>query len=231
MPRKKHEPEFVLRELTPTRRAIAERVSQSSREIPVFHMHILVDASALVRARDTLKQEHGRDAPTYNDLLLKCVAGVLPDHPTFNAWYEDDALKVCKQVNLGFAVATDEGVLMPTLFDADQKSLLDIAAETRQLAAAAREGKLRASLQMGATFSISNVGPVGIDAFSAVISPPQTGILAVGSIIQRTVIGDRHSVVTPTCWLTLSVDHRAADGMHAARFLRDLADAIQAFRL
>lgn len=231
MARKPYEPEFVEEELTATRRAIAERVSQSNREIPVFHMSVLADASALVAARGKLKREHGPNAPTYNDLLLKLVADVLPDHPRFNAWFQDGTLRVAKQVNLGFAVATDQGVLMPTLLDADKKDLLQVATETRQLVAMARDGKLRASLQMGATFSVSNVGPSAIDAFSAVISPPQTGILAMGSIVERPVAVAGKSSLRPTVWLTLSVDHRAADGMDAAEFLAGLRLALESLSL
>jgi len=225
----RQEPEFLEEELTPTRRAIAERVSQSHREIPVFHMHVLADASALVAAREKLKEQHGSDAPTYNDILLKIVADVLPRHPRFNAWFENDTLRLAQQVNLGFAVATDQGVLMPTIFNADKKSLQSIAAEARELVAAARHGKLRASLQMGATFSLSNVGALGIDAFSALISLPQTAILAIGSLTERVVVGAGEAVVRPTVWLTLTVDHRAADGMDAAQFLRDLKTAVQSF--
>ncbi|MGD8238446.1 MAG: 2-oxo acid dehydrogenase subunit E2, partial [Armatimonadota bacterium] len=188
--------DFEIEELTPTRQAIAERVSQANREMPVFLMHAVADASCLVAARDALKaaakariSDPPPRVPTYNDLLIKVVATALRHHPRFNAWYtEEEGLKLVKQINVGFAVATDGGVLMPTIADADTKGLDEIAAETAEMVDMARKGRLRASLQMGATFSISNVGPMDIAAFNAIISPPQTGILAVGSLMERPLV-------------------------------------------
>ena len=113
------------------------------------------------------------------------------------------------------------------MFDADQKSLAEIAKETAELVTLARNGKLRASLQMGAGFTISNIGPVGIDAFDAIISPPQTAILAVGSIMPRPVADGENVVVRPTMWLSLTMDHRSVDGADGGRFLTELAKTLQ----
>ncbi len=235
MPPRPDDLDFEVEELSATRKAIAERVSQSNREIPVFLMHAVADASCLVAARDAMKAaakaqiaDTAARVPTYNDLLIKIVATALGDHPRFNAWYtEDEGLKLVKQINVGFAVATENGVLLPTVADADKKSLDEIAAEAAELVDLARKGRLRASLQMGATFSISNVGPMEIAAFNAIISPPQTGILAIGSLMERPVVVNGAIEARPTLHLTLSVDHRAADGMDAALFLRDIKDGIE----
>ncbi len=230
-PKRPEDIEYQLVPHTRIREAIAERVTTSNREIPVFRMHALVDASALVAARRELKEEHGDEAPTYNDLILKCVASALRNHPRFNGWYTNEGVKCAKEVNVGFAVATDDGVLLPTTFRTDETDLLDLADQTKQLAQWARAGKLRASRQMGATFTISNVGPAGVDAFDAVISPPQTGILAIGSLTQRPIVVQGELAVRPTIWLTLSVDHRAADGMDAARFLAELKSTVESYAL
>lgn len=231
MPTKADELQFETIPLSPMRRAIVERVIQSHRHIPVFHMHAQADATALVEARRKRKQSGHEPVATYNDFVIRVVATALRAHRRFNAWFDlQEGLKVAEQVNVAFAVATEQGVLLPTVFDADRKSPDEIAVETRELADLARRGKLRASLQMGATFTISNVGPVGIDSFNAIINPPQTGILAVGSLMDRPMVADGTLVVRPTLNLTLSVDHRAADGMDGALFLADVKQGIQEWR-
>jgi pyruvate dehydrogenase E2 component (dihydrolipoamide acetyltransferase) len=227
--------DFEIEEPTPTRKAIAERVSQANREIPVFLMHTVADATRLVAGRDEMKAAAKAQVgdtpprvPTYNDMLIAVVAKALSNHPRFNAWYSDDeGLKLVKQINVGFAVATETGVMMPTVADADKKGLDEIAAETAEMVDLARKGRLRASLQMGSTFSISNVGPMDVSAFNAIISPPQTGILAVGSLMERALVIDGGIQPRPTLHLTLTVDHRAADGLDGALFLRDIKDGIE----
>ena len=222
------EQEFELVEHTRTRQAIGDRTLQSVIDTPQFRVHKLVDAEALLAARRELKAQNPAVLPTFNDFLIKLVADLLPKYRRFNAWWSPEGLKLLKHVNVGFATATEQGVLLPTVLDADQKDLVTIATETAGMVAMAREGKLRATLQMGAGFTISNIGPVGIDAFDAIISPPQTGILAIGSIMPRPVAVEGQVVVKQTMWLSLTVDHRSVDGADGGAFLADLATAIGA---
>ncbi len=224
-PRPDEQP-FELVPHTRTRQAIGERTRQSVTEQPQFRVHKLADATALIAARQALKARSPEVMPTFNDFLIKLVADLLPTHRRFNAWWSPEGLKLLHNVNIGFATATDQGVMLPTVMNADRKDLLTIAAETASMVEAARNGKLRATLQMGAGFTISNIGPVGIDAFDAIISPPQTGILAIGSIMPRPVVEGDQVVVRQTLWLSLTCDHRSVDGADGAAFLRDLAVAI-----
>lgn len=212
------EQEYTLLEQTPTRKAIGERTLKSTTEKPVFHMTTEVDASALVAAREALRGK-GEVFPSYNDFILKAVALALRDHPRFNAWVAEDGLHILKHINVAFAAATEQGVLMPTVMDADQKSLLDVAAETKEMIGLARKGRLRASLQMGAGFSISNIGPGAVDSFDAIINAPQTGILAIGALKPRPVVVEGSIEARPTMFLTLSIDHAGADGSDGAAFL------------
>jgi pyruvate dehydrogenase E2 component (dihydrolipoamide acetyltransferase) len=222
------EQEFELVPHTRTRQAIGDRTKQSVNEQPQFRVHKLVDASALLAARSALKAQGAQPLPTFNDFLIKLVADLLPQHRRFNAWWSPEGLKLLNDVNVAFATATDQGVLLPTVLKASEKDLATIAGETSEMVAMARAGKLRASLQMGAGFTISNIGPVGVDAFDAIISPPQTAILAIGSIMSRPVVEGDQVVVRPTMWLSLTMDHRSVDGADGGPFLNDLAAAIGA---
>lgn len=223
------EPDFEIVPQSRTREAIAQRVSTTNREIPQFRLWVEVDASAMIAWRTRRKQAGDEPVPTFNDIILYVVARRLKEHPRLNAWLTDDGVKAFKQINVGFAVATEAGVLLPTLYDADTKSLEEIAAEARELTDQARGGRLRASLQMNAGFTISNIGPVGIDYFDAIISPPQTGILAVASIKERAVAVEGQVAVRPTMILTLTVDHRVVDGADAPPFLTALRDDLEAW--
>ena len=219
--------EFDLEQLTPTRQAIADRTAQSFATKPHFSMTCLADASAMVALREKLRADGASPLPTYNDLLMKACARVLQDQRRLNAWLDDEGLKLLRRVNIAFAAATEAGVLMPVVLDADQKSLADLAAETHERVTLARAGKLRATLQMGAGFSISNIGPGRVESFTAIISAPQVAILSIGALAERPVVRDHAVVVLPTIYLTLTVDHRAVDGADSAAFLRDLVALLE----
>lgn len=221
------EQEFELVEHTRTRQAIGDRTLESCNTTPAFRVHKLVVADALIAARKALKATEPAVMPTFNDFLIKLVADLLPKYPRFNAWWSPEGLKQLKNVNIGFATATDQGVLMPTVLNANEKTLTEIASDTAEMVSMARKGRLRATLQMGAGFSISNIGPVGIDAFDAIISPPQTGILAIGSIMPRAIVENGEIVVRQTMWLSLTVDHRSVDGADGGAFLADLALSLE----
>ncbi len=204
-----------------TRQAIADRVLESHRSKPTFYVSLDVDASAVLDARQALKAAagEGQTVPTVNDYLLKAAALALREHRRFNSWYSDQGLLVFHDINVGFAVGTPVGVLLPTVFAADQKSLVEIAAETREMAQLARNNRLRASLQRNAGFTVSNLGGYGIERFTAIISPPQTAILSVGAAQPRPVVCQGEIAVRPMMDLTLTVDHRVHDGDQAAQFL------------
>jgi pyruvate dehydrogenase E2 component (dihydrolipoamide acetyltransferase) len=234
------EPEFDLVQIPPQRKAIGDRVSLSRREKPTFDMLIEVRADAVVAARERYKTEAGdRVLPTYNDIIIKAVGDLLVRHRALNACIDEAGVKMLKPTNVGFAAATPQGVVLPTVFGADKKTVWEIAPETKDMVDLARNGKLRASLQMGAGFTVSNIGPVGIDAFSAIISPPQVAILTVGSMTLRPVVDGGRSwkpgqpasesriVAAPTVNMILTVDHRAIDGAEAAPFLKDLRDRLE----
>ena len=228
MPSSRTEPPFELLPHSKTRQAIAERVSQSTREKPTFSMQIAVDASAVLAARQEWKtRAAGRRVPTVNDVLIRAVAQALPSYPRLNAWYAPEGVQALQVVNVGFAAATPDGVLLPTVFDADHKTVWEIAEETAAMVEAARNGKLRAGLQMGAGFTVSNIGPVGVDWFQAIISPPQAAILAAGSVAPRPVVVGDAVVARPVVLLTLTVDHRVADGAEAAPFLAELRGRLE----
>jgi len=240
MPRPSREPEFDLVEIPPQRKAIGDRVSLSRREKPTFDMLIEVRADAIAGAREQYKVEAGeRVLPTYNDIVIKAVGDLLPQYRALNAWVDEAGVKLLKPINVGFAAATPQGVVLPTVFEVDKKTVWDIAPETKEMVDLARNGKLRASLQMGAGFTVSNIGPVGVDAFSAIISPPQVAILTVGSMALRSAVErgrewkpgqpptDHGIVAAPTVNMVLTVDHRAIDGAEAAPFLKDLRDRLE----
>jgi len=223
--RRPHEPEFEVEELTPIRQAIGERTGTSFRDIPQFWVQVLADVEALVAARNKRK-EQGGVVPTYNDYFIKAVAAIIDRYPAMNAWCEDNQVKLLEPINVGLACATDDGVLLPTVFDADKKSLDEIAENSRELIELARGGRLRASLQMGAGFTVSNIGPTVADAFNAIISPPQTAILAIGAMKKRPMVIDDEIVACTSAYLTLTVDHRVLDATQAVPFLNDMVELL-----
>jgi pyruvate dehydrogenase E2 component (dihydrolipoamide acetyltransferase) len=240
--RKSREPEYELVQIPPVRQAIGDRVSQSTREKPTFVMFIEVRGEAMIAARERYRAEAGdKVVPTYNDIVIKAVGDLLAVHRNLNAWIDQEGLKLIKPCNVGFAAATPQGVVLPTVFDVDQKSVWEIAPETKEMVDLARQGKLRASLQMGAGFTVSNIGPTGIDAFTAIISPPQVAILTVGAMSLRPVVdrrgdwrpgqppGEWSVVPAPTMTMALTVDHRVIDGAEATPFLSDLREKLESW--
>ena len=221
--KKPWEPEFEIVEPSAIRRAIGERTQVSFREIPQFSVTRQVPAAPMIAARVRLKERGADPVPSFNDYLIKLVADALPTHPTLNSWWEDDVIKQLKSVNIGFVCETDEGILLPTVFDADQKGLAEIAGETHTLIEQARAGRLRASFQRGAGITLTNIGPTGVDWFHGIISPPQTAILAIGSLAPRPWLEGQALTVAPTMYLTMTLDHRVHDGRRGAEFLGELA--------
>lgn len=214
---------------SPISRLMAERTTQSWTTVPHFFVVREVDAGALGEARDRLAPaiEQARGVKlTFTDLLVALVARVLLKHPRMNSSWTGQAVRANADVNIGVAMAVDDGVVAPVIHNADRADLVEIAVRRRDLTEGARGGKLRPAHIAGGTFTISNLGMFGVDAFSAIITPPQAAILAVGRIADRVVPVDGHPGIRPMMTLTLSSDHRVVDGARAAEFLRDVAEAI-----
>lgn len=223
------EPEFTLKPVSPVRRSIIERVTESFREIPQFDLHMEVNASNLKAARQNFKTSGENPPPGYNDMLIYCSARALKNHRCINAHFSREGIKEFSEINISFAVATDKGVLMPVIRNADNKNLGEISAESAELVNLAINGKLRASLQFHSTFSISSLGKFGIDSFNAIINPPQVAILAAGAIKTKPTCAGNEITTSPVIHLTLTVDHRAVDGDMAARFLAELKETMENF--
>jgi pyruvate dehydrogenase E2 component (dihydrolipoamide acetyltransferase) len=201
---------------------MAERTTQSWTSVPHFFVVREIEAGALMRERET----HA-PAVTHTDILIALVARVLPRHPRLNASWTAEGIRRNEAVNIAVAVAVSEGVVAPVIRDADRTALSDIAARRRDLTERARAGRLHPADLTDGTFTISNLGMYGVDTFSAIVTPPQAAILAIGAIADRVVAVDGSPAVRPTITLTLSSDHRVVDGARAAAFLRDLAEAIR----
>ncbi len=214
-------------------RLMAERTTQSWTTVPHFFVTRDVDASALNDARQQLGPEIEKSHSvklTHTDLLLSLVARVLKKHPRVNATWASEhgknGVRTNPNINVGLAMAVEDGVIAPVIQSADQVALGDIAVRRRDLAERARSGKLRPDDLAGGTFTISNLGMFGVDAFTAIIIQPQAAILAVGAIVDRVVAVNGEPRVRPMLTLTLSSDHRVIDGARAAEFMRDLVNAI-----
>jgi pyruvate dehydrogenase E2 component (dihydrolipoamide acetyltransferase) len=197
-------------ELTPTQSTIARRMAQSAATIPVFTVSIDADVSQIVALRKSVE-----DSPSLNDFVVKAAALTLREFPRFNASYTDGAVHCFSRVNVGIAVATDDALLVPVVFDADEKALSEISAETRTLAAAARSRSLRPEELRDGTFTVSNLGMFGVRSFTAIVDPPQVAILAVGGAVDGAMT------------LTLSCDHRVVYGADGARFLSRLRELLE----
>jgi pyruvate dehydrogenase E2 component (dihydrolipoamide acetyltransferase) len=212
--------------LTAMRRTIARRLSQSMQTAPHFYVTSVIDTGKLAELRAQINAYAATDpAPvkvSFNDLIIKAVAKALLRMPQVNVSFAEDRLIQKKQVHVGMAVALEQGLIVPVIRNADTRGILDIARESRWLADAARNGKLRPEDFSGGTFTVSNLGMFDVDSFTAVINPPESAILAVGSITPTPVVVDGQVVVRDRMKVTLSSDHRAIDGATAARFLQEV---------
>jgi pyruvate dehydrogenase E2 component (dihydrolipoamide acetyltransferase) len=207
-------------------RLMAERTTQSWTTVPHFFVVREIDAQALNEFRERAKAGKTGANITHTDLLVALVARALAKHPRVNSSWTGDGIRTHHDINIALAIAVDDGVVAPVIAGADKIELDQIAAHRRDLSERARAGKLRPSDLSNGTFTISNLGMFNADAFSAIITPPQAAILAVGRIADRVVAIDGKPAVRPIVTLTLSSDHRVIDGARAARFLDDLAQAI-----
>ena len=219
--------------LTRTQQTIARRMAESKATIPDFTLQMDVDMEQCVSLRSELKRlahhEPGEaeGTPTYNDMVVKACALALREHPRANSSYRDGRLQLYSRINVGVAVAADEALVVPTVFDAEEKSLGEIARETRALAERVRDGSITPPELGGGTFTVSNLGMFGVRSFSAIINPPQAAIMSVGSVEQRPVVLDGEIVARHTMSLTLVSDHRVLYGAEAARLLARVRELLQ----
>jgi pyruvate dehydrogenase E2 component (dihydrolipoamide acetyltransferase) len=226
-------------ELSRTQQTIARRMAESKATIPDFTLQSDVDMEACVTLRTELKRlaqaqgttEPGApprlEAPTYNDMVVKACALALREHPRANGSYRDGRLQLYSRVNVGVAVAAEDALVVPTVFDADEKSLGEIARETRALAERVRAGTVTPPELGGGTFTVSNLGMYGVSNFTAIINPPQAGILSVGALAPRAVVHDGAVVARNAMTLTLACDHRILYGAEAAQFLARVRELLQ----
>src|SRR6185436_8810875 len=204
-------------------KTIAKRLVQSIGPIPTFYLTSEVDMERVAEAREALNAAGGDQGKiSFNDIVLKAVATALRQHPACNAWWQEDHLRIWNEVHLGVAVAVEDGLITPVVRHADSKSLRQISAETKDLAKRARERKLKPEEYSGSTFSISNLGMFDIEHFTAIINPPEAGILAVGSIAPVPAAVNGEVTVRRRMRMTMSCDHRVIDGATGAQFMKTL---------
>jgi pyruvate dehydrogenase E2 component (dihydrolipoamide acetyltransferase) len=217
-----------IQELTRTQSLIARRMAESKATIPEFTIQTTVDMEGCVALRAQLKGVAGdRPVPSYNDMVVKAAALALREHPRANGSYRDGRFELFSRVNVGVAVAAQDALVVPTIFDADQKTLGRIAAESRALAERVRAGAITPPELSGGTFTVSNLGMYGVTEFTAVINPPQAAILAVGAMAPRAVVRDGEVVARHAMDVTLACDHRILYGAEAALFLARIRDLLE----
>jgi pyruvate dehydrogenase E2 component (dihydrolipoamide acetyltransferase) len=204
---------------------MAQRLTESWTTIPHFYLVAEANATALIQWREQALSRT-TEKITFTDLLVKLVAAALRRHPRLNARWDNNTIVLNQAINVGLAVAVEEGLLVPVIHDADRLGLNQIAARRKEIVAKAQSSKLSLDDLSGGTFTISNLGMYGVDAFNAIVNPPQAAILALGRIAERVVPVNGQPAVQPMLTMTLSCDHRVVDGARAAQFLQTLAELV-----
>jgi pyruvate dehydrogenase E2 component (dihydrolipoamide acetyltransferase) len=218
--------------LTTMRSVIAKRLLESKTTIPHFYLEIDVDAKPMLDLRVQLNESLGKLTPpvklSLNDFVLKAAAEAVRRVPAVNASFEGDSIRQFPDVQLSFAVAIPDGLITPIIKEAQNKSLIQISGEAKALAGKAKDGKLKPDEFQGGTFTVSNLGMLGIDSFYAIINPPQAAILAVGNIVKKPVVDANDNIVVGHRQIfTLSCDHRVVDGAVGAAYLKELRELIE----
>jgi len=213
--------------LTQIRKTIARRLSESIGPIPTFYLTAELDMERVAEMRTAMAGMGDEYKVSFNDIALKAVATALAQHPEVNAHWLGDKIRYFNRVHLGMAVAIEDGLITPVIFDADRKRMSEISREARELAKRARERKLKPEEYTGSTFSVSNLGMFGIDQFTAIINPPEVGILAIGALEEKPVVVNGQLTPRKRMRVTMSCDHRVVDGALGARFLQTLRRLIE----
>jgi pyruvate dehydrogenase E2 component (dihydrolipoamide acetyltransferase) len=214
--------------LSRMRQTIARRMQQSKQQAPHYYLTLDADMTAAMQFRSEANAalaDTGRIS--VNDIIILATTRALEKHPRFNSWWVDDQLQVHSRVNMGIAIALEEGLIAPAILDVGSKPLTQISREARDLAERARGGSLRQEEYTGGTFTITNLGAYGVDSLIGIINPPQTAILGLGAVRERPVARDGQVVVRQMLTLALAADHRATDGAEGARFLQTLQEYLE----
>jgi pyruvate dehydrogenase E2 component (dihydrolipoamide acetyltransferase) len=213
--------------LTQIRKTIARRLAESNGPVPTFFLTAEFDATRGAELRTQLLEMGEQYKVSFNDIVIKAVALALAEHPEVNAHWLNDKIRHFNRIHVAMAVAVEDGLITPVLFDADRMTLWEISEKARDLAKRARERKLTPEEYTGATFTVSNLGMFGIDQFTAIINPPEAGILAIGSVEEKPVVIDGQLEVRQRMRVTMSCDHRAVDGATGAKFLQTVRRYIE----
>lgn len=213
--------------LTQIRKTIAKRLAESNGPIPTFFLTAELDVTRAAEMREQLAEMGDEYKASFNDIIIKATALALAEHPAVNAHWLGDKIRQFNRIHVAMAVAVEDGLITPVLFDADRMQLWEISAMARELAGRARERKLTPEEYTGSTFSVSNLGMFGIDQFTAIINPPEAGILAVGGVEEKAVVIDGAVTVRKRMRVTMSCDHRVIDGATGAKFLQTLRRLIE----
>jgi pyruvate dehydrogenase E2 component (dihydrolipoamide acetyltransferase) len=212
------------------RRIIAKRMTESFQNVPHFYLSLEIDMTSCLALHEQLREEVERRTQlrlTLTDLLVKITSSALRDHPIINSRIEGDQIHLIEEINIGVAIALENGLIVPVIHHADQKSLTEIASALRDLTHKAKEGKLSLEEVGGGTFTLSNMGMLGIDKFNAIINPPECSILGVGRTVEKPVFHGGEIKVRPMAWFSLSSDHRIVDGATAALFLNQIKRLVE----
>ena len=209
------------------RKIIAKRLGESIGPIPTFYLTVELDLTRVMEMRSAMAELGDEFKVSVNDVLLKAIAVALSQHPEVNAHWLGDHIRYFNRVHLGMAVATDDGLIVPVIWDANTKRLSEISRDAKELAKRARERKLKPEEFTGSTFSVSNLGMFGIDQFTAIINPPEAGIIAIGTGEDKLVVVNGESVIRKRVRLTMSCDHRIIDGAVGAKFLQTLRRLVE----
>ncbi len=212
--------------MSPMRKEISRRMTQSLQTMAQVTLSMEVNATNLVKIREEIEKKTGEKI-TYTDIIVKVVSSLLKTHPYLNATLEGDEIKILDEINIGIAVALDQGLIVPVIRNADKKSIVEISREAHELADKARENKLSPDDVTMGTFTVSNLGMYDIDSFTPIINPPQTAILGVGRIKKSPIVLGDSILIGYTMWLSLTFDHRVLDGHTASKFLKELASIIE----
>jgi pyruvate dehydrogenase E2 component (dihydrolipoamide acetyltransferase) len=231
-------PPAVAKEVTPgrvipmkgIRRVIAQRMSESTKTIPHFFLSVEADMTGTLQLREKLLEEVERKAGvrlSITDILVKVAARALREYPIINSRIEGEGIRLVEEINIGVAVAIEDGLIVPVVRATEGKSITEIAVTIRDLTQKARDGKLSVDEVTGGTFTLSNLGMFGIDTFNAIINPPECSILGVGRTAEKPVVEKGEVAIKPIAWLTLSSDHRIVDGATASQFLQRVKELIE----
>src|SRR6266542_1106294 len=213
--------------LTQIRKTIAKRLAESNGPVPTFFLTVELDVTRASELREELTQMGEQYKASFNDIAVRAIALALAEHPEVNAHWLGDRIRQFNRIHVGMAVAVEDGLITPVIFDADRKRLWEISAESKELAGKARERKLTPEQYTGSTFSVSNLGMFGIDQFTAIINPPEAGIIAVGGVEEKPVVIEREVVLRKKMRVTMSCDHRVIDGATGAKFLQTVRRLIE----